>query len=118
MQRPVLLGVLALVACASAQGRGRVALRCADQAAEVEVDGVPYGVAADYTGGEGRQLLLTPGLHRIALRGGSGGLAVREVAVGPEDSIAVAFDLPPGKQQAPQGMGAAKAYEQVRGGVR
>jgi hypothetical protein len=114
--RTPLLAAFALVACASgAGGRGRVALRCPDPAAEVEVDGVPYGVAADYSGGDGKQLLLTPGAHRIALRGSAGGRAVREVAVGPEDSISVAFDLPP-VQQAEQG--GAKATEQVRGGVR
>lgn len=116
--RPALFGALALVACAAVQGRGRVALRCADPAAEVEVDGAPYGVAADYAGGEGRQLLLAPGTHRIVLRAAGGGQSVREVAVGPEDSISVAFDLPPGSKQAGQGVGAAKAIEQVRGGVR
>jgi len=116
--RPVLLGAFALVACAAAQGRGRVAVRCADPAAEVEVDGVPYGVAADYAGGEGRQLLLAPGAHRIVLRAAGGGQSAREVAVGPEDSISVAFDLPAGKPAAGQGVGAAKAIEQVRGGVR
>ena len=119
--RPALrfaLAALALVACASAQGRGRVALRCADPGAEVEVDGVPYGVAADYTGGEGKQLLLTPGAHRISLRAAGGGRSVREVAVGPEDSISVSFDLPAGAVQAGQGASAAQAIEQVRGGVR
>ena len=118
--RPALLGAFALVACAAAQGRGRVAVRCADPAAEVEVDGVPYGIAADYAGGEGRQLLLAPGAHRIVLRAAGGRLSAREVAVGPEDSIAVAFDLPSGatQGQAAQGVGAAKAIEQVRGGVR
>ncbi len=115
---PVVLVVLALVACAAVQGRGRVALRCADPAAEVEVDGVPYGLAADYGGGEGKQLLLTPGTHRIVLRAAVGGQSAREVAVGPEDSITVAFDLPAGAAKAGQGAGAAKAIEQVRGGVR
>jgi hypothetical protein len=115
---PVVLVALALVACASVQGRGRVALRCADPDAEVEVDGVPYGVAADYAGGEGRQLLLASGTHRIVVRGAAGGQSAREVAVGPEDSIAVAFDLPAGTAKAGQGVGPAKAIEQVRGGVR
>ena len=116
--RPALCFALALAACASVQGRGRVALRCADPAAEVEVDGVPYGVAADYAGGEGKQLLLAPGTHRIVLRAAGGGQSAREVAVGPEDSISVAFDLPAGVAEAGQGGGAAKAIEQVRGGVR
>jgi hypothetical protein len=115
VQRPALLGVLALVACASVQGRGRVALRCADPAAEVEVDGVPYGVAADYAGGAGRQLLLAPGTHRIVLASGEARSA-REVTVGPEDSLWVAFDLPAGQQQGRAGQ--LKAHEQVVGGVR
>ena len=108
-----------LAGCASASALGRVAVRCADPAAEVEVDGVPYGRAEDYPGGEGKQLLLAPGAHRIVLRAEGGRQAVREVAVGPEDSISVSFDLPKGKGGQGgkvQGMGAAKAYEQVRGG--
>ena len=109
MLRRVLGGALALVACASVPARGRVALRCLDAAAEVEVDGVPYGRAGDYTGGEGKQLLLAPGAHQIVLRGEGGARSSRGVAVGPEDSIWVAFDLPAGRD---------KAVEQVRGGVR
>jgi hypothetical protein len=89
----------ALAACAHADARGRVALRCPDPAAEVEVDGVPYGVASDFRGGEGRQLLLLPGPHRIELRG-AGGRSVREVVVGPEDSVALAFDLAAPREQA------------------
>jgi hypothetical protein len=84
--------------CATARPpRARVALRCADPGAEVTVDGVPRGLASDYTGGPGKQLLLPAGEHRLVVRAADGAQSMREVTVGPEDSLTVAVDLAPAR---------------------
>jgi hypothetical protein len=96
----------ALLACAGAgAGRARLSLRCPDPGAEVSVDGVPRGLVSDYRGGEGHQLLLAPGVHRLLLRGTLGASAARELSVGPEDQITLGVDLP-----APAGTGASGGW--------
>ena len=110
-----------LLSCAAAPARARVSLRCAVAGAEVTVDGVPYGLVSDYPGGAGRQLLLVPGVHRIAVHA-EGARAERELSVGPEDTLAVSFELPAGKGAAAgattTSQGAARADEPARGGAR
>jgi hypothetical protein len=89
-------------------GTARVALRCADPAAEVTVDGVPQGRVSDYAGGPDRQLQLSPGSHEIVLRA-AGRLSTRELAVGPGDALTVPFDLPPPALEAAPQAGAPAA---------
>ena len=108
----VALAALGLGCAAAQSGRARVALRCAVPEAEVTVDGVPYGRVSDYPGGTGRQLLLAPGAHRIVVRAEGGARIERELVVGPEDALTVAFELANSSQ------GAARAAEPARGGAR
>jgi hypothetical protein len=75
-----------IAACAAPQRRSRVALHCEPPEAEVTVDGMPYGAAADYTGAN--RILLAPGRHVLELRA-HGLVETRRLEVGPEDDITV-----------------------------
>ena len=89
----VALAALGLSCAAAQAGRARVALKCPVPDADVTVDGVPYGRVSDYPGGTGKLLLLLPGVHRISVRAAGGGRIERELSVGPEDALTVAFEL-------------------------
>jgi hypothetical protein len=92
------LAALCAAACAGPElrhvpdGWARIALACADESAEVTVDGAPAGRASDYTASGGR-LLVRPGWHRIELRS-QGELAVREALLGAGDDVSISVQLP------------------------
>jgi hypothetical protein len=83
---PLAAMLISVAACAAPQRRSRVAIHCEPPEAEVTVDGMPYGAAADYTGAN--RILLAPGRHVLELRA-HGLVETRRLEVGPEDDITV-----------------------------
>ncbi|MBS2021175.1 MAG: hypothetical protein JST92_02110 [Deltaproteobacteria bacterium] len=72
---------------------GKLSLRCADGEAEVRIDGLSRGRAADFDGKHGH-LYLKPGPHRIELQAKSGLTETREVELGPGDDVTMTISLP------------------------
>ena len=83
-----LLLVLSLGCSAASPALARVALRGADPAAELTVDGAPAGSLADY---DHSRLRVRAGHHVFSLRSAEGRVTVRAADVGPGDDIALDF---------------------------
>ena len=73
--------------------KGKLALRCLDGEAEVRIDGLSRGKAADFDGKRGH-LYLKPGPHRVALVAKSGLTETRDVELGPGDDVTMTISLP------------------------
>lgn len=84
-----LLALGGLACSAAAPALARIALRGADPASQLTVDGAPAGSMADY---QHSRLRLPPGHHVFTLRSAQGAVTVREADVGPGDDIALDFN--------------------------
>lgn len=85
-----LLSLVLLSSCsAAAPALARVALRGADPASELSVDGAPAGPMSGY---QHSRLRLPAGHHVFTLRSAQGAVSVREADVGPGDDIALDFN--------------------------